>query len=319
MQTACPPRPPPPLPPLPPAPPTPPPQAALMPLTTPKPGRPATRADNILLALTPKWPALTNDERALLAGKYADKKCEAMGAGTKSEGVLSDSLGWAPIIDKALSTFPPELRRYHGSRFSWYLECVGKLASERTLQQTKGGAAVVLKAVVEKATKTALDTRGELVDSLEELVEGDEAEEAALSGALGSTDRPDRIVTSIGTLSAYGRQWFAREDAASKKKVEWAGLSVAEIEAAENAAAALAQAAAGKTLEGAVIVRDSPEVNRIEGRVLLEMRAAMRVFNKANARNKSIPKLVPGDATRNALVSRSTKAAKAPAAPAGDK
>ena len=97
-----------------------------------------------------------------------------------------------------------------------------------------------------------------------------------------------------------------------------AGLTLAEVQAAETAAATLVQATTGKTLEGAVIVRDSPAVNRIEGRVLLEMRAAMRVFSKANALNKHIPKLVPGEATRGALISRSKKASDDDAEPEAD-
>ena len=78
------------------------------------------------------------------------------------------------------------------------------------------------------------------------------------------------------------------------------------------------QATASKTLEGAVVVRDSPQVNRVEGRLLLEMRAAMRMFNKANARNKHVPKLVPGDATRGALAPRMAKPAKGEAPAAGE-
>lgn len=270
---------------------------------------PVTRADTVLQALSSKQDALSNDERALFAARYSDAKCEAKGVGTRSEGVLSEALGWAPTIDKALASFPVELRRYHRARFAWYLECVRKLAEARTLQQAKGGAAVVLKTAVDQAMKAALAARKEVVDSLEELVEGDEVEEAALSGALGSTDRPDRLVESMGSVCAYAHRWLARTDAASKTRVKWAGLTLAEVQSAENAAATLAQATAGKTLEGAVIVRDSPAVNRIEGRVLLEMRAAMRVFNKANALHKQIPKLVPGDATRSALISRPRKTA----------
>jgi len=273
-------------------------------------GMPATRADNVLQALAPKWPALTHAERALFASRYSDAKCEAMGAGTKSEGVLSDALGWAPTIDRALTAYPVELRRYGGARFSWFLGCIDGLAAERAAQQSKGGAAAAMKVLSEKAQKAALAARTELVDSLEELVEGDEKEEAALSAALGSTDRADRIVASLGTLGGYARQWLSRKDERSKSLVKWAGLTLAEVETAENAATALAQAAAGKTLEGAVVARDSPQVNRVEGRVLLEMRAAMRVFNKANARNKHVPRLVPGDASRNALASRAAKTAK---------
>lgn len=262
---------------------------------------PLTRADAVLVALTSKWDTLTNEDRAVLAAKYSDKQCEAKGAETKSEGVLSDALGWVAIIDKELPKYPVELRRYSKARFAWLLECVRKLADERALQKTKGGAAGVLKVAVDQAVTKALAARREVVDSLEELVEGDGIAETALSGALGSTDRPDRIVASIGTLCAYARQWLGQTDAGAKKRVELAGLTLAEVETAETAAATLAQATAGKTLEGAAIVRDSPAVNQIEGRVLLEMRAVMRVFNKANALNKKIPKLVPGKATRSVL------------------
>lgn len=282
-----------------------------------------TRVDTILDTLIPKWDTLTNDERRIFTTKYSDAQCEDKGGGTRSEGVLSEAVGWAATIDKALPDFPVELRRYPRARFAWFLECIRALAAERTLQQTKGGAAGVLKTAVDQAEKAALTARKEVVDSLEELVEGDATEEDALSNALGSTDRPDRTVASMGTVCAYARRWLTRDDAGSKKRVELAGLTLAEVETAENAAATLVQATAGKTLEGATLVRDSPAVNRIEGRVLLEMRAAMRVFNKANVLNKQIPKLVPGSATRRALVSRSGKGsgedvAEAPAAGAGN-
>ncbi len=46
---------------------------------------------------------------------------------------------------------------------------------------------------------------------------------------------------------------------------------------------------------------DTPPVNRAEGRVLLEMRHAMAEFARANALNKSVPKLVPGAGTRSVL------------------
>lgn len=284
---------------------------------------PVTRVDTVLQALTAQWDQLTNDERRVFEAKYSDAQCETKGGGTRSEGVLSEGVGWVATIGKALPEFPVELRRYSRSRFAWLLECLRKLADERALQQTSGGAAVVLKTAVEQREKAASAARRELVDTLEELVEGDAPEEEALSNALGLTDRPDRIVASIGTLADYARTWLARTDAVSRKRVELASLTQAEVETAENAAAALAQATAGKTLEGTAIVRDSPAVNRIEGRVLLEMRAAMRVFNKANALNKRIPKLVPGSATRRALVSRSGKGsgddvAEAPAAGAGN-
>lgn len=283
---------------------------------------PTTRVDTVLQTLLAKAHPLTNDERAVFLAKFSNTQCEAAGAETKSEGVLNDAIGWAPTILKGLADYPKELRRYHPARAAWFLECIRKLADERALQLTKGGSVAVLKTAVERAQASALEARTEVVDTLSILVEGDKAEAQALSDALGSTDRPDRIVASIGTLCTFARRWLARPDALSKKKVELAGLTLAEVETAENAGAALVQATAGKTLEGSLIVRDSVDVNRIEGRVLLEMRAAMRTFNKVNAVNKSVPKLAPGDATRGFLArvgkAAADDAGEDPAAPAAD-
>ncbi len=51
-------------------------------------------------------------------------------------------------------------------------------------------------------------------------------------------------------------------------------------------------------------MRDLPAVNRAEGRVLLEMRGAMRIFAKANEKSRDVPRLVPGKATRAVLAPR---------------
>jgi hypothetical protein len=270
-------------------------------------GTPVTRADKILTVLAARWPALTGGNEALFRAKYTDAKCEKLGADTRSEGVLGEALAFASVMDKALTAHPRELRRYDGQRFAWFLQCIGKLAQERALQEAGSSGPAAMAAARDRARTAALAGRTEVVDSLEELVEGDEVEEEALSAARGETSNPDRIVASIRSLCTYARGWLARPDQLSRDKVAMSGLTLAEVEHAEQAAATLVNAGAGKTLEGAVIVRDAPAVNRIEGRVLLEMRTALRVFNKAKAKNNLIPTLTPGDATRHVLLSRSGK------------
>lgn len=285
---------------------------------TPTPREPSgTRADQILSTLGAKWGhELTSVERTVFESKYSASQCEKKGAETRSEGVEREALAWVAQIDAGLAKFPAELRRYRPSRLAWFLECLGKLHDARAIQRTKGDSAAQAGVALTRAQTAALQARREVVASLTEIVEGDPHAEEALSSALGATTRPDHIVESIEKLCALARDWLGRKDNLSKARVATSGLTMAEVETAEKAGATLAAAATGKTLEGAAVVRDTPAVNQIEGRVLFEMRAAMRVFNAAHELNGAVPKLSPGPATRSALVSRNQPKEKGdPAAP----
>lgn len=266
---------------------------------------PASRVARVLASLVADQPPLTQVQRAAFAGRYGDAACEALGGQTKSESVLGDAVAWAPIMDKALRKHPNVLRRYGRVRFAWFLACAEALEAARAEQEGRGGAAAASKAAAAKAQAAALAARSDLVETLEELADGNGDDEAALARALGVTDRPDRLVASLRALAGLARGWLAREEAGYKELVASAGLSIVEIEAAETAAEVLAGAAAGVTMEGRVVTRDTPPVNRLEGRLLFEMKAAQRVFERANARTKEVPRLVPGHGTRRVLAPKS--------------
>lgn len=274
------------------------------------PRAPATRADIVLAGLAPEQPALTHLQRSTFAAKYTDAACEEMGSRTRSEGVLGDAVGWAPIMAKALKNHPATLRRYSTARFAWFLACVRALADARELQRTQGGGALASRAQAEKSEKAALAARNDLLETLEELTDGNAPEQKILTAATGMADRPDRIVLSIGSLAKLARDWLNRSDGASIELVQSVGLTLAEVESTEKAAEELAAATADKTMEGRVTTRDTPAINRVEGRLLCEMKAAARIFARANTRNKEVPKLVPGEATRNVLAPRAGKAPK---------
>jgi hypothetical protein len=276
---------------------------------------PASRADKVLTSLAADQPALTAVQREAFSARYAGAACEALGGKTKSESVLGDAVAWAPIMDKALRKHPAALRRYSRARFAWFLSCARALDAARAEQQGRGGAAAASKARAQQAEAAALAARADLFETLEELADGNDHDQEALSAAAGTADRPDRIAASLRSLAALGREWLARDGAAAKELAMSVGLSAAEIDTAEAAAEALDAAGAGATLEGRVVVNDTPPVNRVEGRLLLEMKAAMRVFARANARNKDIPRLVPGAGTRHVLAPRAKAGKAEPAKP----
>lgn len=271
-----------------------------------------SRAHEVLDRLLEEQPALTAAQRQAFAARFSEPACEAMGGKTKSDGVLRDALEWAGVMARALRKHPDVLRRYAGARFTWFLECVGQLIDAREAQASAGDTTGLARAREERARKAALAARTELIEALETLVEGDAEAEAALDGTVGSVEKNDALVSSLRGLSSLAGEWLARSDAASRALVESAGLSLHEVGAGEEAADALIAASADKTLEGQVIVRDVPEVNRAEGRVLLEMRTALRVFGQAHEKDRRVPRLVPGKATRSVLGSRTSKVTQEP-------
>lgn len=278
-----------------------------------KPASPATtksRAHEVIERLLVDQPSLTAAQRGAFSARHPDAACEEMGGRTKSEGVLANALEWTGPMAKAMKKHPQPLRRYGTARFTWFLESIRALADAREVQQIADGATGVAKTRAQRAQKSALESREELLETLEALVEGDDEARDAVGRAAKITDKADSVVAALRALAALGRGWLARNDAASKALVDSVDLTLDEIAAAELAAGALDAAGADRTIEGRVVVRDLPAVNRAEGRVLLEMRGAMRIFANANAKNRDVPKLVPGKATRSVLAPRTASKAK---------
>ena len=274
------------------------------------PGPTKSRAHEVIERLLVDQPSLTAAQRGAFSARHGEAACEEMGGRTKSEGVLANALEWTGPMAKAMKKHPQPLRRYGTARFAWFLETIRALADAREVQQIADGATGVARTRAQRAQKSALGARQELVETLEALVEGDDEARDAVGRAAKITDKADSIVAALRALAALGRGWLARNDAASKVLVESVGLALDEITAAELAAGALDAAGADRTIEGRVVVRDLPAVNRAEGRVLLEMRGAMRIFASASEKNREVPRLVPGKATRGVLAPRTASKAK---------
>lgn len=280
-------------------------------------GRAAVAAQ-LLSTLEP----LTNAQRMAFFRLFSAAKCDELGAKTKSGAVVKDSVEWAPIIAKALGKYPVDLRRYGKARFAWLLECILALVDARAAQEVEGGSVPDVRAGAARALETAKNARAELVDALETLQEGDAVAQKALTTAASALRNDDEaLADSVQAVATLARGWLGRTDAESRALVASVGLALGEVESAENAAAALGAAVGAKTFAGRLEFRDSPVVNRAEGRVLCEMRTAMRLFASAHDRNKLVPKLVPGPGTRHILGKHPTSAssetdASSPAAPA---
>lgn len=269
------------------------------------------------LRLLAELPALSSAERRAFEGQFSAAKCDALGGRTRSESVIKEAREHAATIAKALRKHPGELRRYGRTRFAWLLTCIAALDDARDAASAAEGSTSAAKERAARAELAAKIARDDLQSALEAIVCGNDADETALETASEPIRGTASLLRSLRGLAQLGRELLGRDSAEAKALADSVSLSLADIDAAEEAANALEMASGDATMEGRLAFRDTPTVNRAEGRVLLELRLAMRAFAHAHDRNKEVPALHPGRATSAVLRRRENEAEPdAPAAPA---
>lgn len=127
-----------------------------------------------------------------------------------------------------------------------------------------------------------------------------EAELGELAAQQGTTRTRAELAASIASLATLARRWIARtgSDAVLAEDV---GLVESVVQTAVKHRETLIGHGTESALDGSKTGHDTPLVNLAEGRVLVEMEAAMRAFDNEGPRNPSVPRLNPGPATRRAL------------------
>ena len=272
-----------------------------LPARVPYPTPPSPRGLSEIHRLTLKVPPLTDAQRSAFSAQFLDTQCDAMGARTRSAAVLQDALAFAHVIEAALAKNRPALRRYGAARFAWFLECIGALESARAQQAQEKDAGAPARYALEHAVSRALEVRRELLHALELLAGEADPYRGELDAARGKTTKPGDVASSLNDLARLGDAWLRRSDAESKALVSAVDLQRGDIDLAWSAAQSLEQALARASGVRLSDGRDTPSVNRVEGRVLLEMRCAMRAFAHAHDNDALVPRLVPGAGTRNVL------------------
>lgn len=253
--------------------------------------------ERLLLSL----PALTEIERRAFRGQFSDAQCDAYGSRTKAEPVCREARSWAATIDAALRKQPQSLRRYGTARFAWMLECVRDLHIALEAQASAKGGVGASRRQAGHARESAIAARDELLEALGLLAGGKATMRAELSTAAGTTENAAAIARSLRELANLADAWLKHESPEAKALVSSVGLTPGDSDTARKAADALDAATGDATLGGKESARDAPTVNRAEGRVLLEMRTVMRIFERAHEKSALVPRLNPGPATRTVL------------------
>lgn len=251
-------------------------------------------------------PPLSIVEREAFRALFDDAQCVELGGKTKAAKVLAEAAAWASTIDGALKAHPNALRRYSAARFAFFLEQVRDLgrAIEAQERAPRGGAdAGGALWLLDIGRVAALSVRAELLAVLGLLAGGNARERELLELAAGSTANDEALADSLEGLATHAHKWLERRDAQTAVLVASVSLKESDVDSARSAEMALREALKAQQSgpSSTRLPRDLPKTDRVEGRVLLEMRVLMDVFANARAKSRAVPKLVPGPATRAVL------------------
>ena len=247
------------------------------------------------------WPVLGEMHREAFRSLATTADCEALGARTDSAAVLKDAQAWAQAIDAALRAHPFELRRYGAPRFVWFVECVRAL--EDAIESQRGDNGHGHKRHVERALARAREVQADLVTALEVVAQGRPDAERRLADASKDVTSAAGLASGLRALADLADELGRAYDPRTRALVASVTLRAEDAHAARDAAAAL-EVATRAPAPGGAPLSDLPTTDRVEGRVVYEMRFAKQIFDRVRARSPYIPALVPGTGTRGVLGAR---------------
>jgi hypothetical protein len=266
---------------------------------------PVAGALTTLTRLAAKYPALTPTETEAFVSLCSDALADELGRRTRARDVRDDAVRWAIIMDGALTTYPGALTGYAAKRFSYYLATAKALSEQIEHETDKLAHLGSVRGAAEITHAKAIAAREEAIERLTTFAGGRPAERTDVEQAAGT---PDDLIRSLRNLARLEVEWSELFDPTSKVLAAAAGLSFDRAVELRGIAAALGAKSSDAKLEGRVNANDSAAVNRIEGRLLFEMREARRIFNAASERNGVVPKLQPSLATRAGVGLKHVKA-----------
>lgn len=257
-------------------------------------------------------PAPSEVERRAYRSQFPDAFCEEKGKLTKGRGALREARRWVVQIFKNRAQPGGDTVRYPPQRLHYLMDCVDALAAALDKQEADQGKAGRLKSGASQAEQEARALAEELHDDLSDVAGEREAEKADLAQATrGEMRTADDVQARLKSLAHLSRQWLASGDETLRALLSTYQVTEASATAADEMAAQLADkgtAASGERVEP----RDTPPVNRAEGRVTQEMKLAMNATGRARKTWKDLKPLSPTAATRAAILGRARPKAEPP-------
>jgi hypothetical protein len=254
----------------------------------------------VLAEIRAHWPMPTAMQVRAYRSQFGDAVCEQLGARTRAVLVLGEARGVIVTVHNTLLTPSGRMVPYAPTRFRYFIECVDDLDEAIEAERVAQGKVAEVKQLLTDAEVAATGQVAWLQDTLSDIAGEREAENHEIENALSTLKAPDDVVARSKVLVEVGRRWLGRKDEELHVLLDDFQLSSERLASVEKAAARL-QRLRPEARGVRVQVYDTPAINRIEGRVLAEMRLVMTLFARARKKDRNVPSLVPGPGTRAVL------------------
>lgn len=233
-------------------------------------------------------PALTGKLRMAYRAAFSDEQCDAWGEKTKAENVVKEAHKFIATMARSLKDNTDST--YSRRRLTYLTELVVLLEDE--ISKTTNNELHELRSVRSATLEVANNARKDLARRLRALAGGQQGVLKEIANVSPASDKSPSDVQDSLTATIDLAQKLRRNDT-MEALADDVGLTEARLNSAYAALEALT-GAGDVSLNAAAYEGDAPSVNRIEGRVLREMRLAQRLFNEAREAKVNVPSLIAG-------------------------
>ncbi len=243
----------------------------------------AVSAARRLLKQLPKVTALMQEAYTSL---WTDAQCDAWGRRTKATDVVAQANDWLLIASRALSTDGAADVPYSRQRLAWVASLTVQL--EDALAGRVTDEIAEARRARDAQLARARQVRARLMSRLVLLVGGNEARAAALAIANKGSRSVDEVHRSLVALGGLLGTW--RGEGRLRLLADELGLDEGLLGLVQETADALKDA----SLQAGSVGRshgDEPATNRVEGRLLRELRALQLALSAAHEEGLVVPTL----------------------------
>ncbi|MBL8913990.1 MAG: hypothetical protein JNM17_25020 [Archangium sp.] len=233
-------------------------------------------------------PALTGKLRMAYRAAFTDDQCDAWGKQTKAENVVKEAEKFVATMERSLKEHTDST--YSRRRLTFLCELLVLLEDE--ISRTSKDEMVALRATRSAVLEVANNARRDLARRLRAVAGGQQTVLKEISAVAPASENSPSDVQDSLTATIDLAQKLRRNDV-METLADDVGLTEARLNSAYAALEALT-GAGDVSLNAAAYEGDAPSVNRIEGRVLREMRLAQRLFREGREAGQNLPSLVAG-------------------------
>ena len=257
-----------------------------------KPLSPSRRLEKSLPKLSPLM-------REAYASLWTDEQCDAWGRRTKAAEVLKQAHEWLLLADGALKKLGADDVPYSRQRLAWVASLA--VSVENELNGVLSDEVSEARRVRDEALATGHQLKGRAFSRASLLVGGNERRGAALAIANRGSRTAEEIAESLAAIGGLLTTW--RKEARLRLLADELGLDEGLIRQLADSADALKEAdltaVSLRPMRG-----DGPALNRLEGRLLRELRALQLAFAMAREEKLNVPTLRVRPALRNVFSNR---------------